>query len=111
MLHLNLFVSFMTRALMALLKNVLFVSGLGLASGFVQKNGENFWHTDAESNWQCKTFTSLWQYSILANYSWILIEGLYLHNLVFFALFTDSNSSITGYVSLGWGESKINIKQ
>ncbi|XP_011306400.1 parathyroid hormone/parathyroid hormone-related peptide receptor isoform X2 [Fopius arisanus] len=108
MLHLHLFASFMTRAFMALLKDVLHVSGLRLASDLITKNGESFWREDAimehiDNNWQCKLFTSLWQYFILANYSWILMEGLYLHNLVFFALFTDSNSSIMGYVLLGWG--------
>lgn len=104
-LHMHLFASFMTRAFMALLKEVIFVSGIGLASDVLIRNGESYWvDNKVESNWQCKTFTSLWQYFILANYSWILMEGLYLHNLVFNALFTDSNSSIAAYAVLGWGE-------
>jgi parathyroid hormone receptor 1 len=40
---------------------------------------------------------------MVANYSWILMEGLYLHNLIFLALFSDT-SSITLYVVLGWGK-------
>lgn len=32
------------------------------------------------------------------------MEGLYLHNLIFRALFTDSNSNITHYIVLGWGK-------
>ncbi|XP_034942971.1 parathyroid hormone/parathyroid hormone-related peptide receptor-like [Chelonus insularis] len=104
MLHMHLFVSFMLRAFMALLKEILFISGIGLSSDVIIKNGESYWFDDSlESNWHCKAFTSIWQYFILANYSWILMEGLYLHNLIFFALFTDSNSSIGGYVILGWG--------
>ncbi|CAG5103761.1 Similar to PTH1R: Parathyroid hormone/parathyroid hormone-related peptide receptor (Bos taurus) [Cotesia congregata] len=104
MLHMHLFASFITRAFMALLKEIIFISGLGLSSDVLIKNGESYWlDHDIESNWHCKAFTSFWQYAILANYSWILMEGLYLHNLVFFALFTDSNSSIAGYVALGWG--------
>ncbi|KAL3274774.1 hypothetical protein HHI36_019559 [Cryptolaemus montrouzieri] len=55
------------------------------------------------NNWQCKLLTSLWQYFTMANYSWILMEGLYLYNLIFRALFTDSNGSILGYVIMGWG--------
>ncbi|XP_018378322.1 PREDICTED: parathyroid hormone/parathyroid hormone-related peptide receptor-like isoform X1 [Trachymyrmex cornetzi] len=102
-LHMHLFVSFVMRAFMALLKDMLFVSGLGVADAVVKVN-EGYWLLDEkESNWQCKTFTSLWQYFILANYSWILMEGVYLHNLVFLALFTDANSSIVGYVIFGWG--------
>ncbi|KAG7212629.1 hypothetical protein KM043_012915 [Ampulex compressa] len=104
MLHMHLFASFMMRAFMALLKDILFVAGFGLASEVIIKNGKTYWLGDEmESNWLCKAFTSFWQYFILANYFWILMEGLYLHNLVFFALFTDVNSSIAGYVGLGWG--------
>lgn len=103
----NLFASFTMRAFMALSKDVLFVSGVGLASDVFVKNGKAYWlvegETDGGVNWPCKLFTSLWQYFILANYFWILMEGLYLHNLVFLALFTDQNSSIAGYVALGWG--------
>lgn len=51
-------------------------------------------------NWMCKAITSLWQYSIVANYTWIFIEGLYLHNLIFFS-FTDT-STIIYYIIFGW---------
>ncbi|XP_025152949.1 secretin receptor isoform X2 [Harpegnathos saltator] len=102
-LHMHLFASFVMRAFMALLKDMLFVSGIGLAD-VVIKNGDGYWLVDeAESNWHCKMFTSLWQYFILANYSWILMEGIYLHNLVILALFTDANSSIAAYIAFGWG--------
>lgn len=108
MLHMHLFASFMTRAFIALLKHSIFVVGLGTSSEVqVREGGIIYWLNEkviGESNWECKAFTSVWQYFILANYSWILMEGLYLHNLVFLALFTDSNSSIAGYVVLGWGE-------
>lgn len=102
-LHMHLFVSFVMRAFMALLKDLLFVSGIGLADAVI-KVDESYWLiNEKESNWHCKMFTSLWQYFILANYSWILMEGIYLHNLIFLALFTDANSSIAGYVAFGWG--------
>ncbi|XP_076378542.1 secretin receptor isoform X2 [Megalopta genalis] len=104
MLHMHLFASFMLRAFMALMKDMLFVSGIALASDVMIKNWETFWLVDEKDiSWLCKAFTSFWQYFILANYFWILMEGLYLHNLVFLALFTDVNSSIVGYVCLGWG--------
>ena len=94
----------MVRAFTFLLKNVLFVAGVGLSTDVLIKNGESYWLADKlESNWHCKAFTSIWQYCILANYSWILMEGLYLHNLIFCALFADSNASIAVYVVLGWG--------
>ncbi|XP_011330475.1 secretin receptor isoform X2 [Ooceraea biroi] len=102
-LHMHLFASFVMRAFMALLKDMLFVYGIGLADVLI-KDGDNYWLVDEkENNWHCKMFTSLWQYFILANYFWILMEGIYLHNLIFLALLTDTNSSIARYVASGWG--------
>lgn len=37
----------------------------------------------------------------MANYFWILMEGIYLHNLIFMALFFDT-SSIMWHVITGW---------
>ncbi|XP_045118831.1 secretin receptor-like isoform X1 [Portunus trituberculatus] len=89
-LHMHLFLSFICRAVGALARN-------NDISGVTPQQP----HSDG-GTWGCRLFTSLWQYFILANYSWILMEGLYLHNLIFLALFTD-NSAITLYIVLGWG--------
>jgi len=55
-----------------------------------------------KQNWECKVLTTICHYCIIANYTWVFIEGLYLHNLIFLALFSDT-SAITLYVTLGWG--------
>ncbi|KAK7869598.1 hypothetical protein R5R35_003386 [Gryllus longicercus] len=100
-LHKHLFASFLLRAFVSLLKDVLFVQGLGLAADvLVDHDGSMLFFKG--SNWLCKLIISLWQYVIMANYSWILMEGLYLHNLIFLALFSDT-SAIRLYVVLGWG--------
>jgi parathyroid hormone receptor 1 len=57
-----------------------------------------------EQNWDCKALTTICNYFIIANYTWIFMEGVYLHNLIFLALFSDT-SAITHYVILGWGTS------
>jgi hypothetical protein len=44
MLHLHLFVSFIMRAFMALLKDVLFVGGVGLRMDVVEKNGSSYFY-------------------------------------------------------------------
>ncbi|KAB0792379.1 hypothetical protein PPYR_14338 [Photinus pyralis] len=103
-LHMNLFASFIFRAFLSLLKDIIFVQGVGLSTNFKEKNGEALFLEDTQTNnWSCKLFTTLWEFVITANYSWILMEGLYLHNLIFRALFTDSFSKITLYIVLGWG--------
>ncbi|XP_045615560.2 secretin receptor [Procambarus clarkii] len=91
-LHMHLFLSFICRAIGALARD----KQHGL---LIPETQEPFMD---RSTWGCRLFTGLWQYFILANYAWILMEGLYLHNLIFLALFTD-NSAITLYIVLGWG--------
>ncbi|XP_059469152.1 parathyroid hormone/parathyroid hormone-related peptide receptor-like isoform X2 [Neocloeon triangulifer] len=100
-LHMHLFSSFILRASMGLLKDSLFIEGVGMDSDIVVKGNDTFF-SQQEKNWACKSVTSLWQFALVANYSWILMEGLYLHNLIFLALFSDS-SAITLHVVLGWG--------
>ncbi|KAK6643835.1 hypothetical protein RUM43_000098 [Polyplax serrata] len=101
-LHLHLFVSFIMRAFVTFLKEFLFEQGVGLKSDFVVRNGTKYFVEEINDNWECKGLTTVWQYFIMANYSWILMEGLYIHNLLMFALFSD-NGSIIMYVALGWG--------
>ncbi|XP_046990966.1 parathyroid hormone/parathyroid hormone-related peptide receptor-like, partial [Schistocerca americana] len=102
-LHMHLFASFIMRAFVILLKDVLFVLGVGLPSNLVERSGRYYFRVPAEGTiWDCKLVSSIWQYFMLANYSWILMEALYLHNLIFSALFSD-RSSIKVYIILGWG--------
>ncbi|KAF5279358.1 hypothetical protein FQA39_LY05468 [Lamprigera yunnana] len=103
-LHMNLFASFIFRAFISLLKDIIFINGVGLPIDLKYKNNETFFFEDISlKNWGCKFVTTLWEFFITANYSWILMEGLYLHNLIFRALVTDSSSKITPYIILGWG--------
>ncbi|XP_015786558.1 parathyroid hormone 2 receptor isoform X2 [Tetranychus urticae] len=81
-LHLQLFLSFISRSLLTHVKNIFFT-------------------LEYNSTLSCKLIIVVWQYSLLANYNWLLMEGLYLHNLVFFNIFND-NSSILKYIILGW---------
>ncbi|XP_023244591.1 secretin receptor-like, partial [Centruroides sculpturatus] len=89
-LHMHLFLSFIMRALMFFLKDSLFIEGVGFSSniGYSEDNFSLFRHE--KNNIDCKVFTSFWQYFLMANYCWILIEGLYLHNLIFLSIKSDN---------------------
>ncbi|CAG9858213.1 unnamed protein product [Phyllotreta striolata] len=103
-LHMNLFASFIFRAFFHILKELLFVEGVGLPIDLIGRNGELYFKTDLEqNNYQCKLLTSLVQCFTLANYSWILMEGLYLNNLIWRALFADSSRNLMYYICFGWG--------
>ncbi|XP_018495218.1 secretin receptor-like [Galendromus occidentalis] len=88
----NLFLSFILRATIFLIKDQIFISGVGPYDNF-DGNQESVF---------CKLFLALFHYTLMANYCWILMEGLYLHSLVFHALSND-NSSISKYTVMGWG--------
>lgn len=53
----------------------------------------------------CKVTVLLFIYFLATNYYWILVEGLYLHSLIFMAFRSDSKY-LWGFILIGWGEWK-----
>lgn len=51
----------------------------------------------------CKAAITFFQYSVLANFYWLLVEGLYLQTLLLLT-FTCDRSYTWGYILIGWGE-------
>ncbi|XP_029159925.1 parathyroid hormone 2 receptor-like isoform X2 [Nylanderia fulva] len=100
-LHMHLFVSFTIKIFMTFLKDWIFIDEFGIAWDVIFINGYSA-VINERSMWICKALTSLWQYFNVTNYSWILMEGLYLYRLIFKTLYVDP-SKITRYIILGWG--------
>ncbi|NXY52098.1 GLR protein, partial [Ceuthmochares aereus] len=50
----------------------------------------------------CRAAMVFMQYGIVANYCWLLVEGIYLHNLLVVAVFSE-RSYFTLYLCIGWG--------
>ncbi|PWA31244.1 hypothetical protein CCH79_00002976 [Gambusia affinis] len=50
----------------------------------------------------CKVTVLLFIYFLATNYFWILVEGLYLHSLIFMAFRSDSKY-LWGFIFIGWG--------
>lgn len=51
----------------------------------------------------CKVTVLLFIYFLATNYYWILVEGLYLHSLIFMAFRSDSKY-LWGFTLIGWGK-------
>uniref|UniRef100_A0A674I3Q0 Parathyroid hormone 2 receptor n=1 Tax=Terrapene triunguis TaxID=2587831 RepID=A0A674I3Q0_9SAUR len=50
----------------------------------------------------CKIAVVMFIYFLATNYYWILVEGLYLHSLIFVAFFSDTKY-LWGFTLIGWG--------
>ncbi|NXO08755.1 VIPR1 protein, partial [Oriolus oriolus] len=56
----------------------------------------------------CKAAIAFFQYSVLANFCWLLVEGLYLQTLLLLT-FTCDRSYTWGYVLIGWGVPMVTV--
>lgn len=57
----------------------------------------------SSSQVKCKASIAFVQYSVLANFYWLLVEGMYLQTLLLLT-FTSDRSYIWCYILTGWGE-------
>lgn len=66
-----------------------------------------FFHI-SQTTVSCRIAVVMMQYSIMANSYWLLVEGIYLHNLLVITVFTERNY-FKIYLCIGWGECKSNV--
>ncbi|XP_059172440.1 secretin receptor-like [Physella acuta] len=107
-LHINLFLTFILRAVISFLKDILFVGNVGLEKD-VRRGADGileFLH-DA-SHWECKLVISVFMYSVNACNMWIFAEALYLTMLVYKPLTTERRG-VRLYILLGWSLSFVFI--
>ncbi|XP_063050829.1 vasoactive intestinal polypeptide receptor 2-like [Engraulis encrasicolus] len=86
-IHLNLFISFMLRAVSVLIKDHLIFTHTQTA------------HCNPTGSLVgCRLSLVLCQYCIMGNFLWLLVEGLYLHAL----LTLQTHTHLTHYLLIGW---------
>ncbi|KAM5273548.1 glucagon-like peptide 2 receptor [Ctenodactylus gundi] len=77
-IHMNLFASFILRALAVLVKDIVFYNSYSK-----RPNNENGWMSYmSEISASCRSVQVLLHYFVGANHLWLLVEGLYLHALL-----------------------------
>ncbi|XP_069729026.1 glucagon receptor [Phaenicophaeus curvirostris] len=97
-IHMNLFASFILKGVSVLVIDALLKTHY---SDKVDDYNVHIWLSD-EAAAGCRAATVFMQYGIVANYCWLLVEGIYLHNLLVVAVFSE-RSYFTLYLCIGWG--------
>ncbi|KAM9394182.1 glucagon receptor [Pholidichthys leucotaenia] len=109
-IHMNLFASFILRALSILIKDALFDASL-TSQNLSGDQEEGFPRASIppvellvtnETMISCRAAVVMMQYNIMANSYWLLVEGIYLHNLLVITVFTERNY-FKIYLCIGWG--------
>ncbi|XP_035378912.1 parathyroid hormone 2 receptor a [Electrophorus electricus] len=106
-IHMHLFVSFMLRAVSIFVKDCVVHSSDGLQEfdAMLMNNFTNAVGVAPVNTSQymgCKVTVFLFIYFLATNYYWILVEGLYLHSLIFMAFLSDTKY-LWGFTLIGWG--------
>ncbi|CAB1312116.1 unnamed protein product [Coregonus sp. 'balchen'] len=95
-IHIHLFTSFVCRAISIFVKDAVLYA--------MSDDGK----TEAEDLAErphmvgCKVAVTLFLYFLATNHYWILVEGLYLHSLIFMAFLSDKNY-LWALTIIGWG--------
>ncbi|KAF8572276.1 hypothetical protein P879_02602 [Paragonimus westermani] len=57
---------------------------------------------DWQIKWLCRTLSALTNFTVVATYSWVFIEALFLHNTVLMNVMNESIISVIFYITMGW---------
>ncbi|KAK1879043.1 Parathyroid hormone/parathyroid hormone-related peptide receptor [Dissostichus eleginoides] len=106
-IHMHLFVSYMLRAISIFVKDVVLYSGSAVESmeRVTVEDLKSITEAPPANKTQfigCKVVVTLFLYFLATNYYWILVEGLYLHSLIFMTFFSD-RKYLWGFTLIGWG--------
>ncbi|XP_036763040.1 glucagon-like peptide 1 receptor isoform X1 [Manis pentadactyla] len=97
-IHLNLFLSFILRALSVFIKDAALKWMYSTAAQQHQWDGL----LSYQDSLGCRLVFLLMQYCVAANYYWLLVEGVYLYTLLALSVFSEQRV-FRRYLSIGWG--------
>ncbi|XP_070707926.1 parathyroid hormone 3 receptor [Pempheris klunzingeri] len=93
-IHIHLFTSFICRAVSIFVKDAVLYS--------ISDDSNAEFTTQKPYMASCKVAVTLFLYFVATNHYWILVEGLYLHSLIFMAFLSDKNY-LWALTIIGWG--------
>ncbi|XP_048755268.2 vasoactive intestinal polypeptide receptor-like isoform X2 [Ostrea edulis] len=99
-IHINLFVSFILRAVVSFIRENLLVEFVGFPGDVYYEHGQIKFRNDV-THWECRLFFTLYNYTLAASYMWIFVEALYLQILISVSVFTEKNRT-KWFMVLGW---------
>uniref|UniRef100_A0A8C4RW96 Vasoactive intestinal peptide receptor 2 n=1 Tax=Erpetoichthys calabaricus TaxID=27687 RepID=A0A8C4RW96_ERPCA len=97
-IHLNLFFSFILKAISVFIKDHILYS---------ESNSSMQCLEQEPSLLGCKAVMVIFQYCVMANFFWLLVEGLYLHTLL--VIIFSENRHFIVYLLIGWGKKSFKI--
>ncbi|XP_068614001.1 parathyroid hormone/parathyroid hormone-related peptide receptor-like [Brachionichthys hirsutus] len=95
-IHIHLFTSFICRAVS------IFVKDAVLNAMSDDHNAKTDFSVLKPHMAGCKVAVTVFLYFLATNHYWILVEGLYLHSLIFMAFLSDKNY-LCALIIIGWG--------
>ncbi|XP_077380765.1 glucagon receptor isoform X3 [Festucalex cinctus] len=98
-IHMNLFASFILRAVSILVKDALLTLTLDPRSS--GQTRVQTWINIPAVMW-CRGAMVMMQYTVMANNYWLLVEGIYLHSLLVITVFSEKKYFYI-YMAIGWG--------
>ncbi|XP_067649770.1 corticotropin-releasing factor receptor 2-like isoform X1 [Haliotis asinina] len=87
-IHKNLVMSFIFR----------FILIIVMMEPYISKRDTSY----RDFDWLCKTLTALRKYTIVSNFFWMFVEGLFLHNRLAVSVFS-TEAPFTLFYVIGWG--------
>ncbi|XP_062618651.1 parathyroid hormone 2 receptor-like [Saccostrea cucullata] len=100
-IHVNLFVTFILRAIVTFIKEHLLVESVGFPGDIYYDEQCNIIFRNDVIHWECRLFFTLFNYTLAASYMWIFVEAIYLQFLLSGPVFTTKNRT-KWFMLLGW---------
>ncbi|XP_040186818.1 glucagon-like peptide 2 receptor [Rana temporaria] len=96
-IHINLFASFIMRAMAVLVKDIVENTSLMVPS----PTDEDGWRSKINATSSCRVVYICLHYFVGANYFWLLVEGIYLYTTIVTVLLSERRMLLR-YIAIGW---------